>query len=89
MKFGKNFYLPIGFTKVTNKEEYEEQKQYSLEEAKDMAIESLSEKLEKSIENTDDICDKIIKTEENADYIEVFMTYEVIESIGEDKKMEN
>lgn len=89
LKFGKNFYLPIGFTKVTNKEEYEEQKQYSLEEAKDMAIESLSEKLEKSIENTDDICDKIIKTEENADYIEVFMTYEVIESIGEDKKMEN
>ena len=89
LKFGKDFYLPIGFTKIINKEEYEEQKEYSMEDAKRMAIESLSAKLEENIENKDDICDKIIKTEENADYVEVFMTYEVIENIGEDEKIES
>ena len=88
LKLDENFYLPIGITKITNKEEYEEQKQYNLEELKDIAVESLSEKIEKNIENKENICEKIIKTEENAEYLEVFMTYEVLESIGEDQKVD-
>ena len=87
LKFGKNFYLPIGVTKITNLEEYEEEKEYSLEEARNIAIESLSERIEEKIENKENISDKIIKTKQNSDYIEVFMTYEVIEIIGEDKKI--
>ena len=88
LKFGNNFYLPIGLTKITNREEYEEEKEYSLEEAKNIAIESLSQKIEENIENKENISDKIIKTNENAEFVEVFVTYEVIESIGEDEKIE-
>ena len=84
IKFGKNFYLPIRYTKITNVEEYEEEKEYSLEEAKNIAIEHLSEKLEQNIENKENISDKIIKIEEKTEYVEVFMTYEVVESIGEE-----
>ena len=88
LKFGKNFYLPIGVTKITNLEEYEEEKEYSLEEARNIAIESLSKKIEENIENKENISDKIIMTEENTEYVEVLMTYEVIESIGEEDKID-
>ena len=88
LRIGPNFYLPIGVTKKVNKEEYEEQKTYSTEEAKNIAIENLSKSIEEEIENKDKICDKIINTTETANYVEVCMTYEVVESIGEDKKIE-
>ena len=88
LKFGKNFYLPIGITKIINKEEYEEQIQYNLEEAKDLAVKSLSEAIENEIENKDNICDKIVKVQESTDYVEVQIVYEVLEDIGVDEKTE-
>lgn len=87
LKFGKNFYLPIGFTKIINKEQIEEQVEYTIEEAKNIGIDTLSKKIEDEIEDKENICDKIIKTEENSDYVEVFVTYEVVESIGEDQRI--
>lgn len=86
LKFGKNFYLPIGFTKIINKEQIEEQVEYTMEEAKNIGIDNLSKKIEEEIEDKENICDKIIKTEENSDYVEVFVTYEVMESIGLDQR---
>lgn len=88
LKFGNNFYLPIGITKIINKEEYEEQIQYNLEEVKDIAVKSLSEKIENEIENKENICNKMVKTQESSDYVEVQMVYEVLEDIGVDEKIE-
>lgn len=88
LKFGKNFYLPMGFTKIINKEQIEEQVEYTIEEAKNIGIDNLSKKIEEEIEDKENICDKIIKTEENSDYVEVFVTYEVLESIGVDQRIQ-
>lgn len=86
LKLGKNFYLPIGITKIINKEEYEEQVQYNIEEAKEVAVKSLSVEIESEIEHKEDICDKIVKTQESTDYVEVQIVYEVLEDIGVDEK---
>ena len=80
--------MPIGFTKIINKEQIEEQIEYTVEEAKNIGIDNLSKKIEEEIEDKENICDKIIKTEENSDYVEVFVTYEVLESIGVDQRIQ-
>ncbi len=87
LKFGKNFYFPISITKIINKEEDEEQIQYNLEEAKDIAVKSVSESIESEIEKKENICDKIVKTQNSEDFVEVQMVYEVLEDIGENEKM--
>lgn len=86
LKIGKNFYLPISITKITNKEEYREEKVYSFEEAKNIAVEEISSELEKEIENKENIVNKIVNTKEGVGDIEVEVIFEVIEDIGVDKK---
>ena len=86
LKIGKNFYLPISITKITNKEEYREEKVYSFEEAKNIAVEEISSELEKEIENKENIVNKIVNTKEGVGDIEVEVVFEVIEDIGVDKK---
>ena len=83
-KFGKNFYLPFGITKIVNEEQCEKNVEYSLDEAKDMGISSISKNIEDKIDDKNNICDKIIRFEEKSNYVEVFVTYEVIEDIGID-----
>lgn len=87
IKIGNNFYLPLGITKIVNKEQYEEKINFSLEEAKDIGLNELSKKIENKIENKENIYNKITKIEENSDYIQIFITYEVIEDIGVNKKI--
>ena len=82
-----DFYLPISLVKITNKEIKEEQKNYNLEEAKNLGIQQLEEELNNEIENKEKIINKIVNTYEKEDGIEVYVTYEVLEDIGTNEKI--
>ena len=59
-----DFYLPISIVKKTNKELKEEQKLYTLEEAKNKEIEELQNELDNEIEDKNSIVNKNINTYE-------------------------
>ena len=59
-----DFYLPISVVKKTNKELKEEQKQYTLEEAKNKGIEELQKELDNEIEDKNSIVNKNVNTYE-------------------------
>ena len=82
-----DFYLPISIIKTTYKEKKEAQKTYTVEEAKNIGIKELEEELDKEIENKDNIVNKNINTYEQADGVEVYVTYEVLENIGTNEKI--
>lgn len=86
-KMFSDFYLPISLEKITNKEIKEEQKKYSVEEAKKLGVEELQKELDNEIENKEKIVNKIINTYEKEDGIEVYVTYEVLEDIGTNEKI--
>lgn len=86
-KIFSDFYLPISLVKITNKEIKEEQKNYNVEQAKDLGIEQLQEKLDNEIEDKSKVVNKIINTYEKEDGIEVYVTYEVLEDIGTNEKI--
>lgn len=81
-----NFYLPISVIKTTNKE-VKEQKTYSQEEAKNIGIEQLEEKLNNKIEDKTKIVNKNVNTYEKQEGLEIYVTYEVLESIGTNEKI--
>ena len=82
-----DFYLPISVIKTTNKEIKEEQKEYTIEEAKQLGIQQLQEELDDEIEDKEKIVNKIINTYEKEDGIEIIVTYEVLEKIGTNEKI--
>ena len=86
-KIFSDFYLPIYLVKITNKEIKEEQKNYNVEQAKDLGIEQLQEELDNEIEDKSKVVNKIINTYEKEDGIEVYVTYEVLEDIGTNEKI--
>ena len=86
-KMFSDFYLPISLEKITNKEIKEEQKNYSVEEAKNLGVEELQKELDNEIENKEKIVNKIINVYEKEDGIEVYVTYEVLEDIGTNEKI--
>ena len=86
-KIFSDFYLPISLIKTTNKEVKEEQKNYEIEEAKNLGIEQLQAELNNEIENKEKIVNKIINTYEKEDGVEVYVTYEVLEDIGINEKI--
>lgn len=86
-KIFSDFYLPISLVKITNKEIKEEQKNYNVEQAKDLGIEQLQEELDNEIEDKNKVVNKIINTYEKEDGIEVYVTYEVLEDIGTNEKI--
>ncbi|MCI8444384.1 MAG: sporulation protein YqfD [Clostridia bacterium] len=86
-KLFSDFYLPISIVKTTYKEQEKIQKQYELEEAKNIGIEELQKELEEEIKNKDKIVNKNINTYEQADGVEIYVTYEVIENIGTNEKI--
>lgn len=86
-KMFSDFYLPISLEKITNKEIKEEQKKYSVEEAKNLGVEELQKELDNEIENKEKIVNKIINVYEKEDGIEVYVTYEVLEDIGTNEKI--
>lgn len=84
LKLFKNFYLPISIKKITNEEQFKETRTYSLEEAVNKGVDELSLEIEQEIPNKDNIVNKNVRTEEQADGVNVIVTYEVVEDIGED-----
>ena len=86
-KIFSDFYLPISLIKITNKEQKEEQKNYTIDEAKNLGIEQLQEELDNEIEDKEKIVNKIINTYEKEDGIEIYITYEVLENIGTNEKI--
>lgn len=88
LKIGKDFYLPISITKITNKEMKQESKTYTLEEAIQIGTEELSDQIEQEIKDKENIENKKVKTIENENAVVVTVTYEVIENIGENQKIE-
>ena len=87
VKLFSNFYLPISVVKTTYKEYEEIEKTYSLEEAKNLGIQEIEEKLENQIENKENIVNKNINTYEHENCIDIYVTYEVLEKIGTNEKI--
>ena len=77
----------IEIIKITNEEFVENQITYGNEEAKAMGIEILSEKIEKSIKDPENILQKYENTYAENDYIDVEVVYEVLENVGTKEKI--
>ena len=86
-KIFSDFYLPISIIKITNKEIIEEQKNYTIDEAKQLGIEQLQRELDDEIQDKENIVNKVITTSEEDDGIQVYVTYEVLENIGTNEKI--
>ena len=87
MKLFSDFYLPVSIVKTTYKEIEEQQKTYSIEEAKNIGIQELEQELNQEIENKEAIVNKNINTYEKEDSIDIYVTYEVLENIGTNEKI--
>ena len=87
-KIFSNFYLPISLVEITNNEQIVEKKIYSKEEAIELGKENICNEIENNIENKENIQDKIIDINEQEEYIEVCITYVVLENIESYQKLE-
>lgn len=87
LKISSNFYLPFQIVKNTNYEVREEQIEHTIDEAKNIAVDEAKKKLEKKIGGCGDIVNEYIDTDENEEYVDVQVTYEVLESIGTEEKI--
>ena len=87
LKIFSSFYLPITISKIKNSEIKEEEVIYEKEEAKQIAINKASEKLNKAIKDESKLLQKYINTNEADGYMEVEVTYEVLENIGIKEKI--
>ena len=87
LKLFSEFYLPISIVKITYREQKEVDKQYSLEQVKEMGINKLQKELDNEIIEKDKIVNKNINTYEKEDGVEVYVTYEVLENIGTNEKI--
>ena len=88
LKMFSNFYLPISIVEITNKEQIKENKKYSKEEAIELKKQELSSEIEKDIANKENIQNVTVDTNELEGYVEVCVTYEVLENIGNYEKLE-
>lgn len=87
LKIFSNFYLPVDLIKITNKEKVEEKITYGIEDAKQIGIQKASEKIEEQLQNEEKVLQKYIESYVNKDYVDVEVTYEVLENIGTKEKI--
>ena len=87
VKLFSNFYLPIELIKITNTEVNITDITYTLEEAKNIGIEKAKQELNNKIENLNNILSIQINDSQTSQYIEVEVTYEVLENIGTKEKI--
>ena len=87
LRLFSNFYLPIEINKTTYKEYKNENIIYSLEEAKQMAENEATKKLDEQIQNKESILNKQVEEKVAEEYVEVEVIYEVLESIGTKEKI--
>ena len=88
LKIFSNFYLPISVVEITNKEQVKETKTYSKEEVIKLGKEKLSKAIEEDIANKENILGITVDTDEQEEYVEVCVTYEVLENIESYEKIE-
>ena len=88
LKIFSNFYLPISIVEITNKEQVKETQKYSKEEVIELGKEKLSKAIEEDIANKENILGVTVDTEEQEDFVEVCVTYEVLENIESYEKIE-
>ena len=80
--------MPIELIKTTNTEVNITDITYSMEEAKNIGIENAKNKLNEQIEDLNNILlSTQINTNTTNEYIEVEVTYEVLEDIGTKEKI--
>lgn len=60
---------------------------YGIEELKAQGIAKLTEALDSEVEEKENILDRKIQINEQEDYIEIELTYEVLEQIGTKEKI--
>lgn len=87
IKIFSDFYIPVELIKCNNSEIIEKEQNYSLEEAKDIAIKRAEEKLNSENLKTEDIVNKNINVNQTEEYVEVEVIYEVLENIGTEEKI--
>ena len=87
VKLFSNFYLPIELIKITNTEVNITDITYTLEEAKNIGIEKAKQELNNKIENLNNILSIQINDSNTSEYIEVEVTYEMLENIGTKEKI--
>ncbi len=86
-KLFSDLYLPISVKKTTYKELEKEEKTYQPEEAESIGIQQLEKELEEEIEDKSKIVNKHSNTYEKENGIEIYVTYEVLETIGTNEKI--
>ena len=77
----------IMIQKITNIEKIEDKIIYGIEDARQIGIQKASEKIEKQLNNEQEILQKYVNTYVNSDFVEVEVTYEVLENIGTKEKI--
>ena len=87
IKLFSDFYLPINIVKITNQEIDLQDITYSEEEVKEIGIERAKLQLNKKVENIETIENIQINSKKTQEYVEVEVTYEVIEDIGTKEKI--
>ena len=88
VKIFSNLYLPISLIKQTNYEESLEIKNYNSEEIIKKGTEELRKELEAEIQDKESILQQNVNTYEKEDGIEIYLTYEVLENIGTEEKIQ-
>ena len=87
LRLFSNFYLPFEFVKITNYEEREEKIEYTADEAKEQATKQAKKQIELKMADNEGIINEYINTDEKEEYVDVEVTYEVLESIGTEEKI--
>ncbi len=88
LKIFSDFYLPIELGIDEYQEINKVEKQYTQEELKNMLVKELETELSAKVEEPSNIINKQINVKEKEDGIEVQLIYEVLENIGEEKKID-
>lgn len=87
IKIFSDFYIPVSIIECNNFEIQEEEIEYSIDEAKNLAIEKTEEKLKEMKIDTNMVQNRTVNVKQNEDSVEVEVTYEVLENIGTNEKI--
>lgn len=88
LRLFSNFYLPINIQKTIYKENYKEKITYGKVELQNLLISELEQEFEEEGIDKEKITNKIINVyQTNDDSIEIELTYEVLETIGTEEKI--
>ena len=87
LKINSNFYLPIEIVVNENFEKQKTQITYDKNEAKEIGIKDVKNKLEEQIHNKENISNIYINENETEEYVEIEVIYEVLEDIGTKEKI--